>query len=220
MMMLACLSFFISFFVRRSHSFLMHPPSLRTQTLFQSTCSCTRYRSSSSMMGRNSSETDEFVFNGADLFGIAVAAQLLGIQDILGETSFWQKGGWFQPVTIESGSTVLSDFLQRFSIMSSVYLGASWIIGNPNVLPENINIIRFSIKTATVYFMIRFLVAVIVATISHQDIILAQILLETYMIALANATTRYVLNNFFFRWLHKFSHLQSLFQYLQKWGYW
>lgn len=146
-------------------------------------------------LGNNTTETDDFVFNVADLFGIAVAAQLLGLQDVLGETIFWQKGGWFQPVTVELGSSVLSDLFQRFSIMSSVYLGASWIVGNPKESPDGA-ILQFAITNAIVYGVIRFLLEVVTAANSNQEISISLVLRETYVIALATATTRYVLNNF------------------------
>lgn len=151
------------------------------------------------LVGGNTTETEDFVFNVADLFGIAVAAQLLGLQDVLEGTSFWQEGGWFQPVTFESGSSVLSELLQRFSIMSSIFLGASWIVGTPKALPDNGSILQFAIKSAATYGMIRFLLEIGIATTLNQEVTLTQTLRETYVIALANATTRYVLNNYFYR---------------------
>lgn len=199
MMILKSFLLFISCFLQESQCFLTQPPFSRIATTRHPTSSSTQ-SFSRAFQGKNATETEDFVFDVADLFGIAVAAQLLGLQDVLGETSFWQGGGWFQPITIESGSSVLSEFLQRFSIMSSIFLGASWIIGTPKeLLPDNPSILQFAIKTAAVYGMLRFLLEVVTATILNQDIVLAQTLRETYVIALASATTRYVLNNFLYR---------------------
>jgi hypothetical protein len=151
------------------------------------------------LLDKNATDTDEFEFNVADFFGIAVGAQLLGLQDVLGEPSFWKDGGWFQPVTIESGGSVLSEIVQRFSVMCSVFLGASWILGSPKALPDNISILSFAIKTATIYGMIRLLLELFTATMLNGEFSLSQTLRETYMIGLAIATTRYILSNYIYR---------------------
>ena len=189
----------VSFFLQQVQCFLILSPFSRLSANRRPIYSSTWKVTSMLHLRKNTTETDDFVFNVADLFGVAVAAQLVGLQDVLGETSFWQGGGWFQPVTFESGSSVLSELLQRFSMMSSVFLGASWIVGSPKALTDNTSILQFAIKSAVTYGMIRLLVEVGTAALSNEEVLLTHTLRETYMIALANATTRYVLNNYFYR---------------------
>jgi hypothetical protein len=186
-------------FLHQSQCFVTRSSSSRHTATHQRLSSPLRRGSRLTLLDKNVTDTDEFVFNVADLFGIAVGAQLLGLQDVLSEASFWKDGGWFQPVTLGFGSSVLSELTQRFSVMSAVFLGASWILGPPKVFPDNISILNFAIKIATTYGMIRFLLEFVSAIVLNEEVSLSQTLRETYMIGLATATTRYILNNYIYR---------------------
>lgn len=55
-----------------------------------------------------------------DIISVALAAQLLGLVDVLNGPSFLQRGGWFQPISpVESTLPVL---IQRDSILSICWI--------------------------------------------------------------------------------------------------
>jgi len=60
-----------------------------------------------------------------DLVAIAVACQLLGLQDAISDPSFTENGGWLQPL---NAPTTLPVLVTRFSANSIAWAGASFIV--------------------------------------------------------------------------------------------
>ncbi|CAB9509725.1 expressed unknown protein [Seminavis robusta] len=62
----------------------------------------------------------------ADLLAIAIATQLLGLTDVLNDPTFWNNGGWIQPVTSTGVSNTLPVLVQRFSVTGIAWLGSAF----------------------------------------------------------------------------------------------
>lgn len=59
-----------------------------------------------------------------DLFAILVACEILGLSDVFLKDSFWSNGGFMQPVTFSSFSTI-GMMVKRDSILSICWIAAS-----------------------------------------------------------------------------------------------
>jgi hypothetical protein len=136
----------------------------------------------------------------ADLLGLALAAQLLGLLDVLGDPSFYQSGGWFQPVTAKSVS-MFPELIQRFSIMSSLYLGAAFGLGGfrAETFDSSPSVIFTALKSAAGFCVLRGLLAIAIPLLTNHDISLVETLRETYFVALAIAASRYITYTLFYR---------------------
>ncbi|CAB9531875.1 expressed unknown protein [Seminavis robusta] len=64
--------------------------------------------------------------SNTDLLAIAIATQLLGLTDILNDPTFWNNGGWIQPVTSTGVSNTLPVLVQRFSVTGIAWLGSAF----------------------------------------------------------------------------------------------
>lgn len=53
-----------------------------------------------------------------DVVSIALASQLLGLADVLNDPTFWQQGGWFQPISPADSTSTLPTLVQRDSILT------------------------------------------------------------------------------------------------------
>ena len=144
----------------------------------------------------------------ADLLSLALASQLLGLLDVLDNPQFWQNGGWFQPVTIESTST-LPQLVQRFSTMSSLYLAAAWLTngGYHPPSPEKTSsssetlkpILVVTLKSTVVFAVLRSILALVIALTTQQDVAITETLRETYFVGLAICASRYLTYTLFYR---------------------
>jgi hypothetical protein len=64
----------------------------------------------------------------ADVLGMAVACQLLGLVDAVTAQDFVTNGGWFQPITVQSSTTTLPTLVQRFSVNTVVWTMAATVL--------------------------------------------------------------------------------------------
>ena len=63
-----------------------------------------------------------------DVFAVVIACQLLGLLDVLNDTTFWINGGWFQPITpITTESSTLPIFLQRTASNAVCYIFITFV---------------------------------------------------------------------------------------------
>lgn len=64
---------------------------------------------------------DSFLLVG-DIVSIALASQLLGLVDVLNDASFWERGGWFQPISPTESTSTLPTLVQRDSMLTICWL--------------------------------------------------------------------------------------------------
>jgi hypothetical protein len=143
----------------------------------------------------------------ADLFGLAIACELLGLLDVVvNDPSFYKNGGWFQP--IPAVPSTLSILVQRFSLNSVLYIGTVLLlmggVGKEDVSSPQ-TVLQTSLRTSFVFTMVRLIVGAMLAFTtaskggldSNFDIV--EMLRECYFVALATTAGRYVVYGLFYR---------------------
>ena len=158
----------------------------------------------------------------ADLLGLAVACQLLGLLDVLGDPTFLQRGGWFQPVTSASFSSIPT-LVTRFSMNSALFLATAVALSIPSkesstgegVLDESAvsskkALVKTTLQMTVAFCMVRALLAVVVLTWSTISFdgssnsitdwyILVEAARECYFVFLGTTTARFALYWLYYR---------------------
>jgi hypothetical protein len=62
----------------------------------------------------------------SDLLALAIAMQLLGLTNVLNDPTFWNQGGWLQPITSTGISNTLPVVVQRFCTVAISWLSAAF----------------------------------------------------------------------------------------------
>jgi len=129
----------------------------------------------------------------SDLAALALASQLLGLLDAVNRPGFAENGGFLQPVTLESAST-LPGLVKEFSLMITLVLGTSYAQGyyletqgrRPWLTDVGVTVLGF--------FMFRLGYEVLIGeggSILPESL---SVLRETYVVALFLAAERYALH--------------------------
>ena len=161
------------------------------------------------------------------LIGLAIACQLLGLLDVLGDPAFLNSGGWFQPVTASSFSTIPT-LVQRFSTNSVLFLGTATLLSllnnsNQDEGDDSTNtngvldqhavlskdaVIRTSLRMTGTFFIVRVALATIVASTltdtgsnftDEWSAVLVEAVRECYFVALGTTASRFALYWLYFR---------------------
>lgn len=98
-----------------------------------------------------------------DLVGVLVACQIIGLLDVLNDPSFYDNGGWLQP--IPSFPSSLPTLVQRIAFYSTLFVSSSPLLG---FYKQNLNVIKShaEIQTAIAFSFVGFLGATIIAASS------------------------------------------------------
>ena len=148
----------------------------------------------------------------ADLVGLLLASQLMGLLDVLNDSNFWQTGGWLQPITLDSSASSVSTLTQRFATTACLYVAGAFGCGAFSMTPienEGASVIKMALQKALQgtagFFFLRVVLAIgMVALGQRQEHELAlsiqDVLRDTYFVALATASTRYFVYNFYNRY--------------------
>jgi hypothetical protein len=87
--------------------------------------------SPSSLLPKKESSVDEMMVDVpivmSDLLAIAVAMQLLGLTNVLNDPTFWNQGGWLQPITSTGISNTLPVVVQRFCLVALSWLFSAFV---------------------------------------------------------------------------------------------
>jgi hypothetical protein len=86
--------------------------------------------SSSSLLPKKESSSEVMVdvpIVMSDLLAIAVAMQLLGLTNVLNDPTFWNQGGWLQPITSTGISNTLPVVVQRFCLVALSWLFSAFV---------------------------------------------------------------------------------------------
>jgi len=142
----------------------------------------------------------------ADLFGLAIACQLLGLVDVVNDPSFWKNGGWLQP--IPATPSTLPILVQRFSLNSILYIATVLLLGGvgKEAVSSPRSVLRSALRTNFAFVLVRLLVGTMLAgAISSQSgfnanlDVVVDLLRECYFVALATTAGRYVVYGLFYR---------------------
>jgi hypothetical protein len=119
-----------------------------------------------------------------DIFAILIACQLMGLLDVLNDSTFWMNGGWFQPIIIVSTeSSTLPIFLQRVASNTVCYVLITFIF-----VQENYEI-GTALRSSESIIQPVSLVDYIGSTINHTDEFI-ETLRESYFMAITIAFGR------------------------------
>lgn len=131
-----------------------------------------------------------------DLSSILVACQLLGLQDVLDSSTFWQNGGWFQPLSMPITLPVL---VLRISMNSLSWIVADRITGRIMEQPdsETNGTLTMACQTAVIFALARLLLAAILSVMNFQVWDGIEVLRECYYVSLLAVSTRYLLIKFY-----------------------
>jgi hypothetical protein len=168
--------------------------------------------------GPDSNNNDNsYAILAADLVGVAIACQLLGLVDVLTDRSFWAQGGWLQP--IPAIPTSLSVLVQRISENALVVTACSFFVGGYQ--SESVASIErlqwIGIRTTLLYGLLRVLLGVGIAYMigtpldaiptaatawneaSMFMLVVGECLREAYCVLLTSLSARYVLYVLYYR---------------------
>jgi hypothetical protein len=131
-----------------------------------------------------------------DIVAVALACQLLGLQDVLDDPTFWDNGGWFQaPTTI----TTLPTLVSRISVNS-----IGWIASG--VLQKGYNVERCDTfpankvaKIVAGFLLLRLALAFTTIALQYGEWDMIGILRECYFVLTAAIGARYVVYRLFYR---------------------
>ena len=146
----------------------------------------------------------------ADLIAIAVACELMGLLDVLGDPAFWKNGGWLQ--SIPAAPSTLPVLVQRLSINSVLFvtasLGLNGYNNNNHQTSTKSSVLTTALQTSGVFAVVRIAVGVALsatmlsenstASFSWDDVLVVEVLRECYVVALATTAGRYVLYSLLF----------------------
>lgn len=65
----------------------------------------------------------------SDLLALAVAMQLLGLTNVLNDPTFWNQGGWLQPITPSGIAHTLPVVVQRFCLVGIAWFSSALVSG-------------------------------------------------------------------------------------------
>lgn len=152
----------------------------------------------------------------ADLVGLLLAAQLMGLLDVLNDSKFWQTGGWLQPVTLESSTSSLSTLTQRFATTACLYVAGAFGFGAFSIMTpkrknndERASAVNMALQSALQgtagFFILRVVLAIGIIVGQEQqpqqpELALQDVLRDTYFVALATASTRYFVYSLYNRY--------------------
>lgn len=145
-----------------------------------------------------------------DIFAILIACQLMGLLDVLNDSTFWMNGGWFQPITfVSTESATLPIFVQRVANNTVLYLFIACIFVQGNyaittALESSKSILRMMMLSITMFTFARIGISFIYlfvltqpvsladfmgSTTSHSDVFI-ETLRESYFMAITMASGR------------------------------
>lgn len=137
----------------------------------------------------------------ADLLGLAIAFQLLGLLDAINTPDFVSKGGWFQPLPSVSEST-LGVLIQRYALNSILWIVAA--VASKGYQGDAISSVGKAIGTALKVLLIYSLgrVGLELAMAAYQgsftETEVWEALRECYFVALVMTTTRYLIHKLYY----------------------
>jgi hypothetical protein len=139
-----------------------------------------------------------------DVFAIAMACQLMGLIDVLNDPTFWDSGGWLQPVVVP---TTLPTFIQRFSINTVLFIAVPFVFrtgANQSeiALASSKSVRTTMLQTIAIFTLIRVVVGLSIILLlrpsSDDNSILdllgtvTMLLRECYFVGITTTTGRYV----------------------------
>jgi hypothetical protein len=164
----------------------------------------------------NNNNNNSYAILAADLVGVAIACQLLGLVDVLSDRSFWAQGGWLQP--IPAIPTSLSVLVQRISENALVVTACSFFVGGyqSNSVASIERLQWIGIRTTLLYGLLRVLLGVGIAYIigtpldeiptaatlneeSMYMLVVGECLREVYCVSLTSLSARYVMYVLYYR---------------------
>ena len=112
-----------------------------------------------------------------DIFAILIASQLMGLLDVLNDSTFWMNGGWFQPINIVSTteSSTLPIFLHRVTRNTLCYIliTFTFIRGNYEIstaLGSSKSILRMLLSSIAMFTFARIGILVIGVLVLTQPV--------------------------------------------------
>jgi len=127
-----------------------------------------------------------------DVVSIALASQLLGLVDVLNDPTFWQQGGWLQPIsTTESTLPIL---VQRDSILSICWLIAA--LGWKGYNDDNGSDLQRTVQIAAGFCVLRVALGFAVSLLGHADFVLWDIVRQCYFTIILVGTFRFLYSQY------------------------
>jgi hypothetical protein len=171
----------------------------------------------------NNNGSINYTILAADLVGIVLACQLLGLVDVLTDRSFWAQGGWFQPIPAIPAS--LSVLVGRISENALAVAACSLVVGGyrSSAVASTERLQYIGLRTTILYALSRLLLGVglgymlgapdvttgnndVVAAMIALDeapawwmVVVGEILREIYCVSLASLAARYILFVLYYR---------------------
>jgi len=142
----------------------------------------------------------------ADIMAIAIACQLMGLLDVLGDPTFWTNGGWFQ--SIPAAPSTLPVLIQRFSLNCVFFVVVSLSLNNAyddnnKSAASSQQIIISSLQRSGVYAVLRIVMGALLSLMLSENpafsMDMMQVLRECYVVALATTAARYIFYSLFSR---------------------
>lgn len=132
-----------------------------------------------------------------DLVSIALAAQFLGLMDVLQDATFWQKGGFLQPIPL--APSTLPIYVQRESILSICWVlsGLAWRgYQTEAALSDPEATVKLTVRIATIFVVLRVALAGIVVWSTGTNIDAFDIFRQCYVSILTAGSFRFLYSQF------------------------
>lgn len=124
-----------------------------------------------------------------DLLAIAIACQLLGLLDAINSETFASRGGWLQPVTVNSFRT-LPLLVERFAENSVLWLSAAALVEAKN---SQSTLFERAIWDLLLFVVLRLSLVLLVSRMSHEGLPLLALeaAREVYFVGVVVLAARY-----------------------------
>lgn len=143
----------------------------------------------------NHTETNVFVPDEslliADIFAIVLACQLLGLQDVLDNPTFWTNGGWLQPISFPHS---LPTLVSRICINSVEWVAAGLLCRNWGATKSSSDTVLSGLRVAGWFLCVRLSLDIAASAVHLYDWNLIEGIRSVYFIAVIVIGVRFLLN--------------------------
>ncbi len=127
-----------------------------------------------------------------DLLAILLACQLIGLSDVFLSSSFWNHGGFVQPVTVSSFST-LPILMKRDSLLSICWITSSLYnkAYSHSALTDDVSVVKSVFSIFTDFCSLMIISSLLMAISSHAMVDTFELLRELWFAVLVVGTLRF-----------------------------
>ena len=126
-----------------------------------------------------------------DVVSIALASQLLGLVDVLNDPSFWQQGGWFQPMS--TTQSTLPVMVQRDSVLTICWLLSALGLKGYNDSETDTSTL---VQTAVSFCVVRVALGLGMSVVGHTDLGLWDSIRQCYFTIMLVGSFRFLYSQY------------------------